>query len=190
MKLPLFPLPTLLLPDGIMPLRIFESRYVRMLTLCSENGFVLCMLNPSAQQQRYNMYPFATRVQMIDFTTLPDGLLGITVKGIEVVEILHVHQDDDGLRFGEVAFLAVWPQRLMQDQEQHLAERLQEVFTQFPEFAALYPQPIWHDACWVARRWLEVLPIDPDQKQDLISQSDCQPALDFVHKLLLSEQFE
>ena len=44
MRLPLFPLNVYLLPGGILPLRLFEPRYLRMLSLSQAHGFALCLL--------------------------------------------------------------------------------------------------------------------------------------------------
>ena len=46
MTLVLFPLSAHLLPGGIMPLRIFEPRYQRMIAESREREFALCMLDP------------------------------------------------------------------------------------------------------------------------------------------------
>lgn len=102
MTLVLFPLSAHLLPGGIMPLRIFEPRYQRMIAESREREFALCMLDPRQPDALRNMYPIATRVRIIDFDLLPDGLLGITVLGVERVRITDLWQEEDGLRVGEV----------------------------------------------------------------------------------------
>lgn len=37
-RLPLFPLNTVLFPDGLLPLRVFEARYMDMVTRCLRDG--------------------------------------------------------------------------------------------------------------------------------------------------------
>ena len=66
MKLALFPLSAHLLPGGIMPLRIFEPRYQRMIAQAGDQGFALCMLDPRQPDALRNMYPIATRVRIIE----------------------------------------------------------------------------------------------------------------------------
>ena len=61
-----------------------------------------------------------------------------------------------------------------------LARRLGELFAEHPDFAAYYPQPEWANACWVAQRWLEVLPIPGEQKLQLLESDDCSDALRFL----------
>ena len=59
MTLVLFPLSAHLLPGGIMPLRIFEPRYQRMIAESREREFALCMLDPRQPDALRNMYPLS-----------------------------------------------------------------------------------------------------------------------------------
>lgn len=186
MKLALFPLSAHLLPGGIMPLRIFEPRYQRMIAEAGEQGFAICMLDPRQPDALRNMYPIATRVRIVDFDQLPDGLLGITVLGMERVRITDLWQESDGLRVGEVDVLPPWRTGRLNADQHSLARALQEVFNDYPEYAALYRNPDWDDASWVAQRWLEVLPIPVEQKQWLVAAEDNQPALSLLSGLLVT----
>ena len=76
---------------------------------------------------------------------------------------------EDGLRVGEVEPLPPWQSGRLKADQHTLAKALQDVFNDYPEYAALYPEPDWDDASWVAQRWLEVLPIPPEQKQLLLA---------------------
>lgn len=186
MKLALFPLSAHLLPGGIMPLRIFEPRYQRMVAEAQERAFALCMLDPRQPEAMRNMYPIATRGRIIDFDLLPDGLLGITVLGLDRVRICDLWQEPDGLRVGEVELLPPWQTGRLSAAQHALAKALQDVFNDYPEYAALYAQPDWEDASWVAQRWLEVLPIPVEQKQWLMAARDNQPALSLLSGLLVA----
>ena len=55
MTLVLFPLSAHLLPGGIMPLRIFEPRYQRMIAEVREREFALCMLDPRQPEAMRNI---------------------------------------------------------------------------------------------------------------------------------------
>lgn len=187
MELPLFPLSAHLLPGGIMPLRIFEPRYQRLVTLASEHGFVLCMLDPAQPDALRNMLPIGTRVEIIDFDRLEDGLLGITVRGMERMKIGELRQEPDGLRWGEVTSLPTWPaQEGVEDG--WLVEKLREVFGEYPEYGALYQHPRWHDINWVVQRWIEILPMSPQQKQWLIGEPNCIAALTLLEELVARPQ--
>ena len=83
MRLPLFPLNVYLLPGGILPLRLFEPRYLRMLSLSQAHGFGLCLLGTRREDGQMPLLALGTRVEVTDFNQLDDGTLGITVRGIE-----------------------------------------------------------------------------------------------------------
>ncbi len=184
MKLPIFPVSAMIFPDGRLPLRVLEPRHLRILPLCQAHGFVVCIMNPIRQNQCYNVYPYATRVQVIDFETLPEGLLGITIEGIELIEILHITIESDEQRFAEVALRSNWKPKQITPKESILASKLYELFNDYPEYATLYPHPLWHDVSWLAQRWLEVLPIENEQKQRFASDTDCVAAVEFIVDLL------
>ena len=57
MTLVLFPLSAHLLPGGIMPLRIFEPRYQRMIAEVREREFALCMLDPRQPEAMRTLVP-------------------------------------------------------------------------------------------------------------------------------------
>ena len=186
MTLVLFPLSAHLLPGGIMPLRIFEPRYQRMIAEAQEREFALCMLDPRQPDALRNMYPIATRVRIIDFDLLPDGLLGITVLGVERVKIVDLWQEPDGLRVGEVEPLPPWQRGRLKADQHSLAKALQDVFNDYPEYAALYPEPDWNDASWAAQRRLQVLPTPAEQNQCLLPAKDTHPPLSLLSGLLVA----
>jgi Lon protease-like protein len=100
--------------------------------------------------------------------------------GVERVRITDLWQEEDGLRVGEVEPLPPWQSGRLQADQHSLAKALQDVFNDYPEYAALYPEPDWEDASWVAQRWLEVLPLSGEQKLPLLESDDCSDALRFL----------
>ena len=105
---------------------------------------------------------------------------------MERVKIVDLWQEPDGLRVGEVEPLPPWQRGRLKADQHSLAKALQDVFNDYPEYAALYPEPDWNDASWVAQRWLEVLPIPVEQKQWLVAAKDNQPALSLLSGLLVA----
>jgi len=91
MRLPLFPLSTVVLPDGLLPLRLFERRYIDMVKDCFKNdtGFGVCLIQEGKESGPVaKPYPMGTRVAIVDFDQGSDGLLHITAKGIEEFNVL------------------------------------------------------------------------------------------------------
>ena len=180
MRLPLFPMSVHLLPGGILPMRLFEPRYLHMLGLSQGLGFGLCLLGARRSDGQTPLLALGTRVEVIDFNLLDDETLGITVRGIGRYRLHRVEVAADGLLIGEVTPLPNWQATELAPQQDVLARRLGELFAEHPDFAAYYPQPEWANACWVAQRWLEVLPIPGEQKLQLLESDDCSDALRFL----------
>lgn len=180
MLLPLFPLNVYLLPGGILPLRLFEPRYLRMLSLSQAHGFGVCLLGTRREDGQMPLLALGTRVEVTDFNQLDDGTLGITVRGIERYRLHSLTIEPDGLLMGEVTALPNWQTTELAPRQDILARKLGELFEEHPDFAAYYPQPEWANACWVAQRWLEVLPLSGEQKLPLLESDDCSDALRFL----------
>lgn len=186
MKLALLPLTLHLLPEGRVPLRIFEPRYVRMVAEAGKDdrGFGIGMLEEPNDSGKGDLYMLGARVKIVDFYTLDDGLLGITVEATERFRIRELQREADGLLQAEVELLDNWRSCSLSPVEQILSDKLQEVFTEYPELAELHPDPRWQDAAWVTQRWLEVLPIKNDYTQLLMNEPSCRRALTFLLSMI------
>jgi Lon protease-like protein len=174
-QLALFPLSSFILPGGKMRLRVFEKRYIRLIKEAGigQRGFAMALLNPFVtQQHRDRVLSLATEVVIDDFEQLPDGLLGITVKGIKRVEITQRWQEDDGLNIGQVTELDSWPDTDLNQRFNGLVSSLSQLLTDYPQLQQLYPEPELNNASWLASRWLELMPIQPGLKQKLSAEKD------------------
>ena len=186
-ELPLFPLTSHVLTGGILPLRIFEARYLRMIkeSYQREFAFGICMLNANGKEDdNSHIYPIGTLVEVVDFEKLDDGQLGITVKGVCPFQINSITTQKDGLRIGDINFLEAWPEANLEEDLLYLVEKLQELYLNYPDLAALYTAPEWKNSSWVAQRWIEVLPLPPKQKQTLLQAHNSRACIEFLAKSL------
>ncbi|GAB2709239.1 LON peptidase substrate-binding domain-containing protein [Aliiglaciecola aliphaticivorans] len=184
---PLFPLSAHILPGGVMSLRIFEPRYIRMVkeACAQQSGFVICMFNTMGDKDlNQHFYPIGTFVTVEDFDLLEDGLLGITVKGHFCVTIESVETAKDDLRIGQCHRQESWVPSKPDSQDTIIASKLKEIFDSYPEVDSLYSEPEYENIVWVAYRWLELLPVDADKKQIFLKQKDCRPVLEFLSQLV------
>jgi Lon protease-like protein len=81
-SLPLFPLTTVLFPGGLLPLKIFEQRYVDMAKACLKDGqpFGVCLLlkGDEVAPARADPLEFAnvgTQARIVDFDMPQLGIL-------------------------------------------------------------------------------------------------------------------
>lgn len=180
MQLAIFPMRLNLLPDGILPLRIYEPRYLRMIAEMGQREFGLCLLGKSMDSGATPLLTVGTRVEVIDFDLMPDQTLSVTVRGLDRFRIQKIVSETDGLISADVELLPQWHHGPLLPSQTFLAEKLGELFAENPHYASYYPQPQWSDICWVVQRWLEVLPLDAEDKFPMIASDDYQEALHFL----------
>lgn len=185
MQLPLFPLSTALLPDGLMPLRLFERRYIDMVKDCFRHGtgFGICLIKDGREAGLPSEpYPMGTSVSIIDFDQGSDGLLHITAKGEKEFNVLTYTSNDTGLIIGEVEMLPAKPCTPMESDYELLATKL-ELILSYLETDTRFEEQHLDDADWVCHRLLEVLPLAPDAKFELLQMDTNAQRLDALSGL-------
>jgi hypothetical protein len=186
--LPVFPLPIFLLPQGVTRLRIFEPRYIKMVKSCAgSQPFALSLYRKEAEQLSSD---WAAEVEIIDFETLEDGLLGITVKANRLIGLSDFERDDDNLLFANTTELAHWPEIADDDPNPILAEKLKGIMAEHSVLGELYPKAQFDSARWVNSRWLELLPMNYELKQQFTQADSFSPATKFIKTIVLDEQFD
>lgn len=173
-ELPLFPLGTVLFPDGPLPLRIFETRYTDMVRRCmrEDSPFGVVLIIQGAEAGAVSgVARTGTTARIIDFSRLDDGLLGIKCRGERRFRLLHSWRQDDGLNMGEVEFLEPSAVVAVPDDCRHLARPLQQAWDELREhYGEVTPR--WDDANWLLGRLTELLPLPMPQKQQLLEMDD------------------
>ena len=173
-EIPLFPLNTVLFPGGPLPLRIFETRYVDMVSRCMREGtgFGVVLIRQGAEAGTPARFAeVGTEARIVDFTRLEDGLLGITCRGGGRFHVLESWRAADGLNMGRVEERGSEAAVPLPSQHAHLAEALRRVLPELGESYA-YVEPAFDDAAWVGHRLAELLPLDLPARQVLLEMDD------------------
>lgn len=171
---PLFPLNSVILPQGRIPLQLFEPRYIDMLTRClkEERGFVVVLLREGGEASlQASFYDIGTYVRIVDFRQLENGLLGITVEGDRKVVVEHSWQAPDGLHLGNLTPLDDEPEVAVPDEFGELPLVL-KALCRHPVVRELEMAVDYSDARMVGWRLTELLPIHKDEKQRLLELHD------------------
>jgi uncharacterized protein len=181
----LFPLNIVLFPDGPLPLRIFETRYVDMVRRCMREGqgFGVVLIREGEEAGAAQLCEVGTMAKIVDFDQLPDGLLGLTCIGQQRFRI-HAHRRQaDGLNIGEVEWLPAEPVVPVPPRHERLAALLESVL---PQLGEVYEGIEMHldDAAWVGHRLAEILPIDLADKQYCLELDDPVQRLDVLAPLI------
>jgi Lon protease-like protein len=175
----LFPLNLVLFPDGPLPLRIFETRYVDMVRRCMREarGFGVVLIREGQEVGPAETYDVGTMASIADFHQLQDGLLGLSCIGQQRFRILERSRQPDGLNLGEVQDLPAQPSVPVPARHARLAQLLQTVL---PQLGEVYTdiQMRLDDAAWVGHRLAEILPIPLAEKQSLLELDDPVQRLD------------
>jgi Lon protease-like protein len=185
-SIPLFPLHTVLFPGGPLRLRIFEPRYLDMVSRCmrEDSGFGVALIVAGQEAgAAAQTVEIGTLARIVDFEQLDDGLLGITARGERRFRIVHVHQESDGLNVCQVEWRADEARAEVPPQHAVLAELLQRAIEQIgPAYGEL--TPAYEDASWVSMRLAEILPLAPIERQELLELNDGPERLQWLQTRL------
>ena len=188
--LPLFPLRTVLFPGGLLPLKIFEQRYIEMTKSClrDERPFGVCMITEGNEvaQPDGTTPQFAsvgTLARIINFDMPQLGILHVQTQGISRFEVRNSTVDATGLSIGEVTTIADEPSHPLPDAYAPLARILGVIAAKlgpenFPAVTA------YDDASWVGYRLAELLPLPLSIKQRMLEVNDANVRLTALNQFL------
>ncbi|MAJ90667.1 MAG: peptidase S16 [Legionellales bacterium] len=185
MEIPLFPLNVVLFPEGELKLRIFEPRYLDMVSNCLKNdrGFGICLLQEdTSKESSIDFFLMGSYAKIIDWDKMEDGLLGILVKGEKRFKVNSYSRNKDKLCIGNVDWLDEDDARIP-DSYQNFSDLLKEIVTR-------YKLPIgemknrYEEANWVSERLAELLPFDLSVKQEILEMNSAIHRFDYMEDLL------
>ena len=193
-SLPLFPLGTVLFPDGVLPLQIFEVRYLDMISKCIANdspfGVVLLthgqeVRTPQGKEVFMQSGTLATVQETIESAA---GLMQIVCRGASRFRLLSSERRAYGLWVGELELLADDHAVRIPSELQGAADALDRVLDSLgdiPEDRWPILPPFRLDDCgWVANRWCDLLPLPNHQKHGLLMLDNPLIRLELLHDLL------
>lgn len=191
-SIPLFPLNTVLYPDGYLPLQIFEVRYLDMIRKCimGEQPFGVVQLLDGTEVrkpgQHETLAPVGTLARVIEWAAPLSGLLQIKCIGTQRFRILHSEQLQHGLWMGQVEMLVSDKIIAIPQEQQNVADALGALIRTLQEqkipVDQMPMQPPYRldESGWVANRWCELLSLTSMQKQLLLSQDNPVLRLELV----------
>ena len=196
-SLPLFPLGTVLFPGGRLPLRIFEVRYLDMISRCHKAGapFGVVSLTQGQEVRVAGAAPEAfsavgTLALITELDAPRPGLLAIQCSGAQRFRIQSRDQMRHGLWVADVERLDIDQAVPVPDDLQPVAAALGTVLGKLRQRAATpadlaVPEPWQLDDCgWVANRWCELLPLPLELKQRLMELDNPLVRLELVGDVL------
>jgi hypothetical protein len=207
-SLPLFPLGTVLYPDGLLPLRIFEVRYLDMIGKCHKNGtpFGVVALTQGSEVRQVNANAGAalsgdafaneafndvgTLATITALSRPQAGLIMVQCLGTQRIRISRREKLKHGLWVADVDVLApdttvdIPPD--LQTMAKGLGQIIKNLQTQgIAQEQLPFGSPYRLDDCgWVANRWCELLQLPLELKHRLMALENPLVRLELVHDIL------
>ena len=186
LSIPLFPLHTVLFPNGALPLRIFEPRYLDMISTCMKvgEGFGICLIKEGSEVGKAaETYETGTLSEISYFNMDANGMLCITAHGKQRFHILSKSVQHNQLTIADVELLPNEEEQKIPKEFTPAVEILRNLLDQlgYP-FAKL--EKHYDDASWVGSRLAELLPLRLEHKQYLLQLDDPIQRLDRLWQLM------
>ncbi len=183
-RLPIFPLGTVLFPGALLPLKIFEQRYMDMAKGCLKQGlsFGICLIKeghevgaPAVPER------VGTLAKIVEWDMEQLGVLKVRVEGGERFRLESTETQSNGLIIGEIERFTEPP--AASDDLEACVAFLKKVVAAVG--AGQFAEPLRYDeVSWVGFRLTEILPLRPDVKQRLLELTDGPGRLKVLYRFL------
>ncbi|HEX6003674.1 MAG TPA: LON peptidase substrate-binding domain-containing protein [Burkholderiales bacterium] len=166
----IFPLNTVLFPDGVLPLKIFEQRYLEMTKACLRDNapFGVCLIREGSEVGRAAVPHRVGTLATITQWDMPQlGVFQLETRGGARFRVLETQVSANGLVSGRVEILP--------EPAAEMDEACQQVLKAIIDKAGAqhFSPPLkLDDAAWVAYRLAEVLPLELAARQALLEMAE------------------
>ena len=190
MQIPLFPLNTVLFPGGVLPLRIFEQRYLDMAAACMREArpFGVCLIVSGKEAGGIaEPQPVGTLARITDWDMEQLGVLQVSTLGGQRFRLLDTTVGADNLLQAAVEIIADDGPLPLPDEFARLLPLLRRIASEVGP--TRIPEPHrFDDAEWVGYRITEILPVHNLAKQKLLELEDPISRLAILEKFLDQRQ--
>ncbi|HOW63281.1 MAG TPA: LON peptidase substrate-binding domain-containing protein, partial [Candidatus Contendobacter sp.] len=178
---------------GVLPLRIFETRYLDLVSRCmkTDSGFGVVTIHEGHEEggQPVSIHPVGTLARIVDFDQTEDGLLGLTCLGVQRLRVVGHRVQPDNLLIGQVLWLPDDPVEAPLPGHEPLAHVLRDLLDHeelqpYVRFLA----PDWDSAAWIGNRLTEILPLPLEIRQALLELTEPRQRLDILLALFQEQR--
>jgi uncharacterized protein len=185
-SLPIFPLHTVLFPGGVLPLRVFEARYVDMTRECmkSEQPFGVALIREGSEVGAAALpETIGCTARITDWDMQQLGVLNIVAVGEQRYRMLSNRVESNGLIVAEVEFIAAEPEQPVPEDDRACVNLLRAILLQVGD-KHLPPPHRFDDAAWVGYRLSGLLRVPSLAKQKLLELEDSVSRLQILTKFI------
>jgi uncharacterized protein len=197
--MPLFPLTTVLYPQGVLNLQIFEVRYLDMIRKCLRDNTpfgVISLLDGNEVRrpdEKIQLAKVGTLVNIEQHEFVTPTLIEISTVGYQRFTLLNAAQEKNGLWMGEIQTMPADPVVEIPDYLQGSANALARLINSIDEKGITEEQLPFRkpyklmDSGWVANRWCELLPLDKPTKLQLLALDNPLLRLELIDDTLAAQ---
>jgi hypothetical protein len=188
----LFPLQAVLFPGGLLPLRIFEQRYMQMVSACLRGNepFGVCLIREGREVGAPAVpHSVGCLARIVQWDMQQLGVLNIVARGERRFRILERTVQPDGLARAQIELLSEEGGGAVPD-DSALGVRLLRAIVEEGASGRIEEPFRFESASWVSARLAEVLPLPPGMKQELLETDDGGSRLDAICAFLREQKLE
>ena len=194
--MPLFPLTTVLYPQGVLNLQIFEVRYLDLMKKCLRDNTpfgVISLLDGNEVRRPSEQIQLAKVGTLVNINThkfVTPTLMEVSTLGDQRFNLLNAAQEKNGLWMGQIKTLPADPVIEIPDYLQGSANALARLINSIDEKGITEEQlPFGKpyklmDSGWVANRWCELLPLEKPTKLQLLALDNPLLRLELIDDIL------
>ena len=188
LQVPIFPLNAVLFPGGLLPLRVFEARYMDMTRDCMKRDapFGVCLIREGSEVGSPAVPEgIGCLAKILEWDMQQQGILNIKTRGGQRFRILESRAGPQGLISADVELIPPEAKAAVPEEFAPCARLLEMVVAD--QGKPIFAEPhTFDDASWVGYRLAEILPVPLVAKQKLLELSDSLGRLSILQRFLES----
>lgn len=181
--MPIFPLSTVLYPEGVLSLRVFEPRYLDMVSAClkEDRPFGVCLIAEGAEVGPVaKCFQVGTLAKIINWNQSTDGILEVETVGCQRFRLLKSEVTKQNLIVGDIQLLNDSPPVTLPNEFASLVITLKNVINHSSSSVTTNEES-FNDPNWVSYRLIEMLSMEAVMRQRLLEIDD---AIERLHIIL------
>ncbi|MDH5631371.1 MAG: LON peptidase substrate-binding domain-containing protein [Gammaproteobacteria bacterium] len=186
LPLALFPLNSVLFPDGRLRLKVFEARYIDMVSHCLKNDqpFGICLIDEGNETGSAAVpCRVGTLAHIVDWEMAQQGVFTLTVSGGRRFDVVDYEVNSNQAVLARVRLREEMPREKLAPEFELSKRVLGQLLIKEGDPYYLEHQRS-NDADWVANRLAELLPMDNLDRQALLEQDDPELRLQVIQDAL------
>jgi hypothetical protein len=186
LTVPIFPLNTVLFPGGLLPLRVFEARYMDMTRDCLKRDapFGVCLIREGSEVGAPAVAEkIGCLAKILEWDMQQQGILNIKTRGGQRFRILEQRTGAQGLTTADVELIPPEASAAVPAEFASCARLLEMIVSD--QGKPIFAEPhAFDDASWVGYRLAEILPVPLIAKQKLLELTDSLARLSILQRFL------